>query len=95
MRAGDRVECIDELSPFYRHIGRMTGVSREGKIMVQFPSLNEWDVYMDPHDLELASAVVWSWERSPWVDRLDLLKSKHERIHWPDEQELADMGRSS
>jgi hypothetical protein len=32
---------------------------------------------------------------SPWPRRLDMVAAKHERTGGPDEQELADIGRSS
>jgi hypothetical protein len=71
VKVGSRVECINELSPLYHKIGRMVGVTTEGRVLVQFPVLGpDWESSFDAHDLELAAPIVQFWEESPWLLRV-------------------------
>lgn len=62
MKKGDRVEVIDETSPFYHHRGIMTGTTKRGNLLVWFRGYSE-DVSVEfkPFDVELARQSMSRW----------------------------------
>lgn len=93
MKSGDRLTVIQ--GDYSGYSGIMVGVTRDGLVTVEFGG--RWTANFHPHDLEESPLTLWTLLAVPseWYRRLEAVRLKHERTGGPDEQALADMGRSS